>query len=850
MNWSGECLKLHIEGASHAPAVGMCLEGIPAGERIDPETLQRFLDRRAPGRTPWSSPRKEPDRPVFRSGLRDGETDGGPIAAHIANRDVKSGDYARLSAVPRPGHADYPAAVKYGEGYDAAGGGAFSGRMTAPLCVAGGICLQLLERRGIRVISRIAEIGGVRDVGELLETTAEKRFPVVDDAAGEAMIAAIMEAKAQGDSMGGVVECQVLGLPVGLGGPLFQGLESRIGALVYGIPAVKGLDFGAGFASARLRGSENNDAFLLREGRIITESNRCGGLLGGMTDGMPLVFRAAFKPTPSIAKPQRSVDLRTRQETELRLTGRHDPCVVPRAVPAVEAAAAIAVLDALLERQEAKAPEELADYRAWLDRLDDQIAGLLTRRMELSGQIGTYKMARGLPIRDEDREQEKLASVEETCPEALRGELRAVYGEILRQSRGLQVRRSPELRCGLLGRKLGHSYSPQIHGLLGDYGYRLFEREPEELADFLRQGDWQGLNVTIPYKKTVLPFCASLSDAAREIGSVNTLLRRPDGSLFGDNTDAFGFARLLRESGIDPAGKKALVLGSGGASVMACWVLRQQGAREVTVISRGGEDNYGNLDRHADAQLIVNTTPVGMYPHNGQAPVDLRAFPACCGVVDVIYNPARTALLLQAEALGIPYAGGLGMLVAQAKRSAELFTASAIPDCRIGEITRRLSREMENIVLIGMPGSGKSSLARILGERLGRPVLDADAEIEKQAGKTIPDIFAEEGEAGFRRRETAVLRELGKRSGCVISTGGGCVTREENYPLLHQNGVIFWRKRAVELLSREGRPISLSRDLEELCAQREPLYARFADYVIEETETLEEAAEKILEVLA
>lgn len=348
MNWSGECLKLHIEGASHAPAVGMRLEGIPAGERIDPENLQRFLDRRAPGRTPWSSPRKEPDRPVFRSGLRDGETDGGPIAAHIANRDVKSGDYARLSAVPRPGHADYPAAVKYGEGYDAAGGGAFSGRMTAPLCVAGGICLQLLERRGIRVISRIAEIGGILDVGELLETTAEKRFPVVDDAAGEAMIAAIMEAKAQGDSMGGVVECQVLGLPVGLGGPLFQGLESRIGALVYGIPAVKGLDFGAGFASARLRGSENNDAFLLREGRIITESNRCGGLLGGMTDGMPLVFRAAFKPTPSIALPQKTVSLSRREDAALTITGRHDPCVVLRAAPIVEAMVALVLMDQLL----------------------------------------------------------------------------------------------------------------------------------------------------------------------------------------------------------------------------------------------------------------------------------------------------------------------------------------------------------------------------------------------------------------------------------------------------------------------------------------------------------------------
>ena len=492
---------------------------------------------------------------------------------------------------------------------------------------------------------------------------------------------------------------------------------------------------------------------------------------------------------------------------------------------------------------------ELKDYRAALDRLDRELTELLVRRMELAGQIGEYKKARGLPILDAAREDEKLDATESLCPEAYRGELRAVFRSVMEQSRALQLRRSAALRCGLLGRKLGHSYSPQIHGKLADYGYALFEREPEELEDFLRKGDWQGLNVTIPYKKTVLPYCDSLSAAAREIGSVNTLLRRSDGSLYGDNTDAFGFAWLLQKSGIDPAGKKALVLGSGGASVMACWVLRKQGAREVIVISRAAENNYDNLGRHADAELIVNTTPVGMYPNNGEAAVDLKCFPRCTGVVDVVYNPARTALLLQAEELGIPHAGGLGMLVAQAKRSSEIFTGAAIPDERIEKITRALSREMENIVLIGMPGCGKSRIAALLGERLGRPVLEADEEIEKAAGMSIPEIFASEGEAGFRRRETAVLRELGKRSGCILSTGGGCVTREENYPLLHQNGVIVWRKREIAQLSKKGRPISQSRDLGELYAERAPLYARFADLVIEETETVEEAAEKILEAL-
>ncbi len=493
---------------------------------------------------------------------------------------------------------------------------------------------------------------------------------------------------------------------------------------------------------------------------------------------------------------------------------------------------------------------ELKDYRAELDALDAELGRLLSRRMELCGEIGDYKKARGLPILDAEREREKLDAVEKQSPEAFRGELRGIFRAILAESRALQQRRSVGMSCGLLGRKLGHSYSPQIHAQLGDYSYSLFEREPEELEDFLRHGEWQGLNVTIPYKKAVMPYCDALSDAAREIGSVNTLLRRSDGSLYGDNTDAYGFAYLLRESGIDPAGKKALVLGSGGAGVMACWVLRKALAREVVVISRGGEHNYENLERHADAELIVNTTPVGMFPQNGEAPLDLRRFPRCTGVADVIYNPARTALLLQAEELAIPRAGGLGMLVAQAKRSAEIFTGSRIPDERIAQIRDKLSREMENIVLIGMPGCGKTKVAEALGARLHRPVLDADAEIEKAAGMSIPEIFAREGEEGFRQRETAVLRELGKRSGIVLATGGGCVTREENYPLLHQNGVILWRKRALEKLSRAGRPISQSRDLGELYAERAPLYARFADAVIEETDTVDEAVDMILEVLA
>ena len=347
----GENLHLTIFGQSHSPAIGMTLEGIPAGEQIDFEALQRFMERRAPGRNAYSTARKEADAPEFLSGLRGDTTCGVPLTAIIRNGDTRSKDYAPFSAVPRPGHADYTANVKYFGHQDYAGGGHFSGRLTAPLCIAGGVCLQILQRHGIEVISRIRSIGDVKDPSPLTASTAEKAFPTVDEAAGEAMQAAIAQAKAQGDSLGGVIECAVLGLPAGLGDPMFGGMENRIAGIVFGIPAVKGVEFGAGFAAAKLRGSQNNDSYTVQDGRIETRSNHCGGILGGITNGMPLVFRAAIKPTPSIAMEQTSVNLETRTEEKLRVGGRHDPCIVPRAVPVIEAAAAIAVYDALLGRK-------------------------------------------------------------------------------------------------------------------------------------------------------------------------------------------------------------------------------------------------------------------------------------------------------------------------------------------------------------------------------------------------------------------------------------------------------------------------------------------------------------------
>ena len=401
------------------------------------------------------------------------------------------------------------------------------------------------------------------------------------------------------------------------------------------------------------------------------------------------------------------------------------------------------------------------------------------------------------------------------------------------------------MKCGLLGRKLGHSYSPQIHGLLGDYSYELFEKEPEQLASFLREGDFTGINVTIPYKKDVIPYLDELSPAAHKIGSVNTIVRRADGSLFGHNSDYFGFVSLVHHSGITVNGKKVLVLGSGGTSNMVVTALKDLGAVPV-VISRSGENNYENLHLHADASVIVNATPVGMYPNTGVSPIDLSRFPKLKGVLDVIYNPAKTKLLLDAEGLGIPHENGLWMLVAQAKEASEYFTGKKLSDAVIERIHRVLSHQMQNIILIGMPGCGKSTIGVLLAEKQNRKFLDADEEIIRLAGKSISDIFAQDGEDVFRRWETTALENLGKQSGLVIATGGGCVTRIRNYPLLHQNGMIVWLQRDLSQLPTDGRPLSQANRLEEMYALRRPMYEAFGDIRVSNAGCPEDTVNEIL----
>ena len=402
------------------------------------------------------------------------------------------------------------------------------------------------------------------------------------------------------------------------------------------------------------------------------------------------------------------------------------------------------------------------------------------------------------------------------------------------------------MRCGLLGEKLGHSYSPFIHSQLGDYDYELFEKSPDELEIFLKNGDFVGLNVTIPYKKAVIPYCQELTPTAKMLNAVNTIVRRPDGALIGHNTDYFGFSSMLERTGLAVNGKKVLVLGSGGASATVCAVLQQAGATPV-VISRNGESNYNNLQIHHDAAAIVNATPVGMYPNNGQSPISLKGFSALEGVLDLIYNPSRTALLMEAEEMGLVTENGLWMLVAQAVESAQWFTGSNIPMDVIPKIHQQLRSSMENIVLIGMPGSGKTTIGKTLANALGKTFIDADICIAEKAGMTIPEIFKQSGEPGFRKIETQVLQELGKRSGIVLSTGGGCVTRPENYPLLHQNGTIYYLQRDLEKLPTNGRPLSQSNPLSEMFRMRKPLYEHWADHTVDNNQSVQNTVQTMID---
>ncbi len=495
---------------------------------------------------------------------------------------------------------------------------------------------------------------------------------------------------------------------------------------------------------------------------------------------------------------------------------------------------------------------DLDHLRTQIDQVDDKILELFGMRMALSRDVALVKSQTGQAVFDPEREKQKIDEVRRRAPEGLEDEAGELFHLLMDLSKHAQVQamtKRTRRPYGVLGRTLGHSYTPIIYRELAGLDYRTFEREPEQLEEFIRSDAWEGVNVTIPYKRAVVPYMDELSEVAERMGNVNTITRLPDGRLRGDNTDYHGFKVLVESLGLDLAGKKAIVFGgAGGAGSTSMTVLADLGMRAVS-IGRTGEDTYENLDRHADAALAVNCTPVGMFPKCPESPCSLDAFPKLEGLVDIVYNPARTALMMEAETRGIPYAGGLLMLVAQAAQAVQRYTGEVVSMDRILEVTEKLSAKERNIVLIGMPGCGKTRVGERLATIMGREHIDIDRALEDELHTTCAAYIDRYGERAFRERETEALRRIAARSGLVISCGGGVVARPENYPFIHQNGIIVMLDRPIGELSKKNRPITARDGIEALAQRRMPLYRDWADLIVASRDRAENTAKAVRDAL-
>ena len=869
----GNNIKLRIDGSSHDEYMTGTLSGFPEGVDIDRDGMSLFLRRRAPGRDPLTTARRESDEPLFLSGVgSDEKTDGSIIEFRIFNRDAHPSDYSfSFNRTPRPSHADFAAVAAYGDGVDLRGGGHFSGRLTSILAVAGWLAIQYLKAHGISVFAHVYSVGnendesfdlcGVSDADKntISKNYAELGISVLDPSAARRMREAISEAKSDGDSIGGTVECAICGLPAGLGEHMFAGIEGRISSGVFSVPGVKGIEFGRGFAGSALHGSEYNDVFVTDGKTVRTETNNCGGILGGMTDGMPVVFRATFKPTPSISKSQRTVDLSVMENATVSIGGRHDPCIVLRAVPVIEAAAALAICDILLDPpHSAQGKTALRDTIEFCDR---QITDAFSVRMDASGKIGRIKAQSGDPVYVPEREKILFENIRKLSGKNAGNALR-LYDTVLRISRCEQTNDISAYRqtgfedrkLYLIGHPLGHSMSPELHKIYCDYSYRLKDILPDELEGFIKCGDYDGFNVTIPYKKSVIPYLDVLSPAALECQAVNTVVKLPDGRLYGDNTDVEGFIYMLETAGISVTGKDVFILGNGGAASAVRAAVSRLGCSSVKTFTRRGEGGF-TLDDvvkeadKCDLPILINATPIGMYPNENGMPVGEDVIEKFGAVADLVYNPYRTNLICTALKHGILAAGGLPMLAYQAGGICSLITGKRPSNEAVEFAATYLENKLRHIILIGMPGCGKSTAAKRVGEILGMPVIDIDREIFYSVGKTPAQIIEMSGEEEFRRIETGELLRALRHSPSVIATGGGVVTREENFLPIKRGGKCVLLLSPGSRLATEDRPLSLEYGVDTLWERRRDSYFAFADAAAEVEADPDITAARIIEVI-
>lgn len=493
---------------------------------------------------------------------------------------------------------------------------------------------------------------------------------------------------------------------------------------------------------------------------------------------------------------------------------------------------------------------DIVDARKEINDIDKEMTKLFNKRMSLSLEIAKYKIENNQPVLDKTRENEIISKVMSESSPDIRAYTKKLYENIFSFSREYQEQYINKNNgvFGLIGKNLSHSYSPEIHSFLGNYEYNIYDMEIDKVSQFLKKREFDGVNVTIPYKKTVMRFLDKISESAEKIGSVNTIVKESDGTLTGYNTDYYGFSYMLKKGNIDVKNKKVLILGDGGASSTVQCVVKDMNASGIVVVSRHTDTNYDNIHEHFDADIIINTTPVGMYPENLETLVDLDKFSNLTGVADLIYNPKKTKLLLDAEKRNINCINGLSMLVAQAKKSAEYFLKKEFDESIIDFITEKLAFEMSNIILVGMPGCGKTTIGRLLSEFYGRKFIDTDILIAEKEGKAIPDILKENGEEYFRKTETEILKEVSKLKGLVIATGGGVIVTQENHDALRQNGTVIFVNRDTHYLPKDGRPLSQLCDIHEMYKKRLPLYTAVSHYEVDGNGTAEEVAKRIGEL--
>ena len=809
----GKNLRVTLFGQSHAEEVGCVIEGIAPGTRIDYKALHEFMRRRQGGGA-FSTPRKEHDAPNFIAGIGPDRTVcEGPLVAMIHNYNVDTKPYVQSRDIPRPSHADFVSYMAYDQNEDWRGGGSFSARLTAPLCVAGALAKQILKERNIEVAAHLLQVGNISDeqfdsgitlegntsrassnsnLHQQIEALQQNDFPCISRDSTLKIQDLIRQVKDDGDSIGASIECVVEGLPIGLGEPFFDGLDAQLSHAIFSLPAVKSFEMGAGNACVYALGSEFNDPMRYVDDIPTITSNNAGGTLGGLSTGNPVIFRAGFKPTPTISKPQETINLASKENITYSFEGKHDPCVGVRAVPVVEAAAALVILDNLME----------------------------------------YDMRKSQKVTSKKETEDEVKVEDKTTEE------------------------SPKV-IGLLGKNLSHSLSPLLHQMISGRPYELFDMDEDEARDFIRSGKYHGLNVTIPYKEMAYRLCGCTTNYAGDTDAVNTIIHEY-GSLTGDNTDYHGFLVMLEDflreklsTSVDNlVGKKIIVLGNGGASKAVQAVLKNIRAN-VVVISRKGPHTYDELkdDTHKDAFLLINTTPVGMSPHAPEAPIDfetLKNLEGLQGVVDLIYNPAITLLGFWAKKLDIAYTSGMLMLVEQGIESARLFGTieeDQVIDSR--DVCNKLALLSKNIVLIGMPSVGKSTIGQALAKKLDRPFIDTDTVFEAKHGMSPAQYIKKYGEESFRDLEVKIVREVSNLTGHVISCGGGVVCREENLYPLQQNSVVIYLQRPLNELTSKLRPISSRIGIEKLYEIRQDLYVSFANTEIDVQATPELTADKI-----